>query len=133
MAKLVVLDGSALIRLWDPRHPRHNATVAAISDLRDAHTKLLIPTTALIDILVGAEHEGPHRVRYTLKQIRDAFGTPQPIDFKTTTLAARYRANHNIPTPAALILATGHLTHATEIITADKTLDGTDPRVRAID
>jgi hypothetical protein len=35
-------------------------------------------------ILVGAERDGPNRVRFTLKQIRDAFGTPYPIDFPIT-------------------------------------------------
>jgi predicted nucleic acid-binding protein len=132
MARLVVLDGDVLVRLWDPDHPDHHATVAGISDLRTAEYRLVVPITALVDVLVGAERDGPNRVRFTLKQIRDAFGTPQPVDFPTTRVAARLRAEHQIPAPGALTIATAHTARATQIVTTCKELAGVDERVRVI-
>jgi hypothetical protein len=132
MGRLIVVDGGVLVRLWDPDHPDHQATVAGISDLRTPDTRLIVPTTALIDVLVGAHRAGPNRVRFTLKQIHDAFGTPHPIDFATTTVAARLRAHHQIPTPDALTLAAGHITRADQIITTRKESAHVDGRIRVI-
>jgi predicted nucleic acid-binding protein len=132
MGRLIVVDGGVLVRLWDPDHPDHEATVAGISDLRTPDTRLIVPTTALVDVLVGAHRDGPNRVRFTVKQIRDAFGTPHPIDFPTTTVAARLRAHHQIPTPDALTIATGHVARADQIVTTRKDSAGVDGRIRVI-
>jgi predicted nucleic acid-binding protein len=132
MAQLVVFDGNVLVRLWDPDHPDHQATVAGVSDLRTPETRLIVPATGLIDVLVGAYRDGPNRVRFTLKQIRDAFGTPHPIDFPTATLAARLRADHQVSTFDALTIATGHTARATQIVTTCKETAGVYERIRVI-
>jgi predicted nucleic acid-binding protein len=133
MGAVIVLDSSVLVGLWDPDDALHAATVCAVRDLRDARARFVLPATALAEVLVGAARQGDARLRIRLDQIRAAFGTPQPVDIRVATIAARLRAGHaSIRVGDALVLAAAQVAGAAEVLTTDPRWAEVDPRVRVI-
>jgi predicted nucleic acid-binding protein len=134
MGAVIVLDSTVLLGLWDPDDVHHLAVVAAVRELRDAKARFVVPATVLTEVLVGAARQGDSRLRLRMDQIRAAFGAPHSIDIRTATIAARIRAEHaGIRTSDALVIASGQVAGAEEVLTTDREWEKVDPRVRVVE
>ena len=129
----VVLDSSVLLGLLDAKDAHHEAASAAVRTCTEDGQALLLPATALSEILVGASRVGSDAVRVTEAFVNRIVTTVLPIDRAVARSAAELRANYrNLRLPDALVLACG-IVHAVDtVLTADRSWRRIDPRVRVI-
>ena len=127
----VVLDASVVIAFLDPRDAGHDEAIAALRATTE--DQLILPASALAEVLVGAHREGAEAVRHVGAFLEDAGILIEPITAEIARRAAQLRARHRgIGLPDALVMATGDLLAAKGILTADRAWRGIVPRVRVI-
>lgn len=129
----VVLDTSVILGLRDPEDAHHAAAVAAIRSCRDAGDRLVLPASALAEVLVGASRLGSSAVQRTEAFVDAVIDVVHPIDRDGARTAAAYRARHGaLRLPDALVLAVGERLGADAVLTADRRWKEVDQRVRVI-
>jgi predicted nucleic acid-binding protein len=129
----VVLDSSVLLGLLDPDYPNHAAALAAVTRHLSAGRPIVVPASVLSEVLVGAFRSTPHAVRTVEGFIDDLVSEVRHVDRAVGRAAAQYRADHPwLPLSGALVIATGRLVDAEEILTADKRWEKIDDRVRVV-
>jgi predicted nucleic acid-binding protein len=127
----VVVDASVVIGFLDPSDATHEQAVAAFEALGD--DQVVLPASALAEVLVGAHQRGAAAVRIVGAFLEDAGIRIEPMTEETARAAAQLRARHpRIRLPDALVLATGQILAARSIVTADRAWHGVAPRVRVI-
>jgi predicted nucleic acid-binding protein len=116
----VVVDATVLLGLCDPDDPAHKVASAALTECLAAGSELVVPVSALSEVLVGAFRSTPHAVRAIEGFVNELVSTVYPIDRPVGRVAARYRAEHpGLPLHAALVLATAKVLGAQQILTTD--------------
>jgi predicted nucleic acid-binding protein len=130
----VVLDSSVLLGLWDPDDVHHRAASAALIRHLSAGHRIVVPVSVLSEVLVGAFRTTPHAVRTVEGFLDDLVSEVRPVDRAVGRAAAQYCADHpGLRLADALVIATGRLVDAEEILTADKRWEKVDPRVRVVE
>ena len=128
----VVLDTSVLFGLLDDRDPHHAAATRALTNLPSTE-KVIIPTSVVSELLVGAMRRGPAAVRTTEAFVDDVADVVHVIDLAVAREAARLRATHrSLRLPDALVLGCAVVVSAERVLTADKRWAAVDPRVEVI-
>jgi predicted nucleic acid-binding protein len=125
---LSVLDSSVIIAFRDATDAYHFAAVAEIRRATSVN-RLVVPVVAYADVLVGA-----YRARKG-KQAESFFERAATVEALTPAIARRganLRAQHGLPLPDSLIIATGIELDADEILTAEDRWRRIDRRVRAL-
>ena len=129
----VVVDASVLLGFLDPEDPHHAATTRALRRARAARDRIVLPATALAEILVGASRLGTDAVRTTEAFVDAAVDAVHDIDRAVARASAALRAGHrSLRLPDALVIATGAVLEADSVLTADRRWSRVDRRVRVI-
>ena len=133
MRAAVVVDSGVLLALWDPDDTHHQAALTALERYLAGGARLVVPVTALTEVLTGAFRATPYAVRTIETFIDDLVSEVRPTDRTVGRAAAKLLAEH--PTLAlanALLLATGEVVDAKDILTTNQHLEQVDQRVRVL-
>jgi len=133
MKPTVVVDSAVLLALWDTDDTQHQAATAALERHLAAGSRLVVAVTTLTEVLVGAFRATPYAVRTVEGFVDDLVGEVRPTDRAVGRAAAKLLAEH--PTLAladALLLATGEVLGAQDILTTNPQLEHLDKRVRVL-
>lgn len=129
----VVVDASVVLGLLDPRDAHHAAATRAVRTSRSRGDNLVLPASALAEVLVGASRMGPGAVRKTEAFVDAIVDAVHDIDRAVAREAAGLRARHeSLRLPDALVLAAGRVMNAVQILTADQRWSDVDKRVQLI-
>jgi predicted nucleic acid-binding protein len=128
----IVLDASVLIGYLDPGDAHHRAARTALVEREG--TALVLPASAYAEVLVYPLRRGEHSIVRSIDRFIAAVPVRvEPIGREIAREAARLRAGRrSLRLPDALVVATGEVIVADEILTADRALRGVSPRVTAI-
>src|SRR5262249_39598548 len=95
--------------------------------------RLVVPVTALTEVLTGAFRATPYAVRTIETFIDDLVSEVRPTDRAVGRTAAKLLAEHpTLALAAALLLATGEVIGAKDILTTNQPLEQVDQRVRVL-
>ncbi len=129
----VVVDASVVLGLLDPADAHHSSATRAVKKVRADGDEIILPASALAEVLVGASRIGPAAVRTTEAFVDAIVDQVYDIDRSVARAAAGYRARHaSVRLPDAFVLAVGATLNADTVLTADKRWGKVDPRVRVI-
>jgi predicted nucleic acid-binding protein len=132
--RLVVLDSGVLLALWDPDDQRHHSARSTVDRCLAGGSRLVVPVTALSEVLVGAFRATPYAVRMVEGFVRELVGEARAVDRAVGRAAARLRAEfEGLPLADALVVATGEIDRAQEIVTTNGRLGEVNPRVRVLE
>lgn len=100
---------------------------------RSRGDNLVLPASALAEVLVGASRMGPGAVRKTEAFVDAIVDAVHDIDRAVAREAAGLRTRHeSLRLPDALVLAAGRVMNAVQILTADQRWSGVDKRVQLL-
>lgn len=118
---LTVLDSGVLIGFLDANDAHHTSAHTALSDARGRNDRLVLPASALAEILVGPSRTGTAAVTAVRDLIDRVPILVEPLEAEIAVAAAAIRARHpSLKLPDALVIATaGHL-DADHLITTDR-------------
>ncbi len=134
MRSAVVVDSGVLLALWDPDEARHAVATAALERHLADGCRLVVPVSALSEVLVGAFRATPYAVRTIEGFVDDLVTEVRAIDRAVGRAAAKLRAERPALRLAdALLIATGEVVGAQEIMTMDPGLATVDARIRVLD
>jgi len=129
----VVVDASVVLGLLDPRDGHHTSATRAIKRVRADGYEIILPASALAEVLVGASRIGGGAVRTTEAFVNAIVDQVYDIDRSVARAAAGYRARHaSVWLPDAFVLAVGATVNADAVLTADTRWTKVDRRVRVI-
>jgi predicted nucleic acid-binding protein len=129
----VVVDASVVLGLLDPRDTHHANATRALKKARAAGDDIVLPASALAEVLVGASRLGPSAVRTTEAFVDTIVDEVHVIDRAVARAAAQYRSSHrSLRLPDAFVLAVGSTLSADAVLTADTRWAKVDRRVRVI-
>jgi glyoxylase-like metal-dependent hydrolase (beta-lactamase superfamily II) len=115
----VLVPGHGAVAKGDPDDPYHQAALTALERYLAGGARLVVPVTALSEVLVGAFRATPYAVRTVESFVDDLVGEVRPTDRAVGRAAAKLLAEH--PTLAladAPLLATGQVVGAQDILTS---------------
>lgn len=129
----VVLDTSVLVGLLDPEDTNHDRASRVLHDVRRARHQVVLPASALAELLVGASRLGPAAVR-TIEAVVDTIvDRVCEVDPAVARSAVRYRSRHRfLRLPDAMVLAVGQVLRADAVLTADEQWARADRRVQVL-
>lgn len=118
---LTVLDAGVIIGFLDENDAHHAEARNALDDARTRNDRLVIPASALAEILVGPSRKGAAAVAVVRDLVDRVPIDVEPLDAEIAVAAAAIRARHrSLRLPDALVIATaGHL-DADHLITTDR-------------
>lgn len=129
----VVVDASVVIAFLNPDDSLHEVAVRAVRQSRAQQDRMILPATALAEILVDAARLGEAAVQTTERFINEIVDDVRDIDRPVARAAARYRARHGgLRLPDALVIAVGSVMNAESVLTADRRWLSVDARVRLV-
>jgi len=129
----VVVDASVILGVLDPEDSHHASATRALKKARAAGDDIILPASALAEVLVGASRLGADAVRTTEAFVDTIVDQVHSIDRSVARSAAGYRSGHNaLRLPDAFVLAVGATINADAILTADTRWAKVDRRVHVI-
>jgi predicted nucleic acid-binding protein len=129
----VVVDASVVLGLLDPRDGHHGSATRALKRARAAGDDIVLPASALAEVLVGASRLGPNAVRTSEAFVDAIVDEVHVIDRAVARSAALYRSSHkSLRLPDAFVLAVASTLSADAVLTADTRWAKVDRRVRVI-
>jgi predicted nucleic acid-binding protein len=129
----VVVDASVVLGLLDPSDAHHASATRAFRKARANGDEIILPASALAEVLVGASRMGAHAIRTTEAFVDTIVDEVHSIDRSVARSAAIYRAAHkSIRLPDAFVLAVGATLNADSVLTADTRWAKVDRRVHVI-
>jgi predicted nucleic acid-binding protein len=118
---LTVVDAGVLIGFLDRNDPHHQDAADALAALVDRGDRIVVPSSALAEVLVGPSRRGRHAVAAVLQLIERVPFEVAPLDNNIAVAAAALRAKHSaIKLPDALVLATAKALDARVLLTTDR-------------
>jgi predicted nucleic acid-binding protein len=130
----VVVDAGVLVGLLDPEATSHARATSALHEVRRARDQVLLPSTALAEVLAGANRLGPVAVQTVEAFVDGLIDRVCDVDREVARTAARYRARHRfLRLPDALVLAVGQVLRADAVLTLDERWSRVDRRVRVVE
>src|SRR5712692_4410224 len=116
----VVVDASVILGVLDPGDSHHASATRALKKARATGDDIILPASALAEVLVGASRLGASAVRTTEAFVDTIVDEVHPIDRSVARSAAAYRSSHrSLRLPDAFVLAVGATTNADTVLTAD--------------
>jgi predicted nucleic acid-binding protein len=129
----IVLDASVILGVRDPNDAHHAAATSALRGSRAAGDRLVLPASALAEVLVGSSRLGAQAIQRMETFVDAIIDDVHPIDREAAKAAAAYRAQHRtLRLPDAFVLAVGKILNASTVLTADQAWQRIDARVRII-
>jgi len=129
----VVVDASVVLGLLDPNDAHHASATRALKGARAEGNEIVLPASALAEVLVGASRVGAGAVRTTEAFVDMIVDQVYDIDRQVARSAAVYRSkNRSVRLPDAFVLAVGSVVNADTVLTADARWSKVDRRVRVI-
>ncbi len=129
----VVVDASVVLGVLDPRDAHHASATRALKRARADGDDIILPASALAEVLVGASRLGAGAVRTTEDFVDTIVDQVHSIDRFVARSAAAYRSGHrSLRLPDAFVLAVGATLNADSVLTADARWAKVDRRVRVI-
>ncbi len=128
---LTVLDASVVMGALNARDLHHERAVRAMRER--ARSRFVLPASAYAELLVHPMRRGPDAA-----EVADAFLAARRIAIEPVTreiareAAAIRSRRHSVALPDALVLATGEILRADEILTADASWRRVSERVRVL-
>src|SRR4051794_41216066 len=99
---LTVLDAGVVIGFLDGNDAHHDAAHAAMSDARNRNDRLVLPTSAFAEVLVGPSRRGPEAVAAVRSMVERGPVEIAPLGAEGGAQAAQLRAPHPaLRTPGA--------------------------------
>lgn len=118
---LTVLDAGVLIGFLDRHDAHHEAARAALGRALDDRDRLVLPTSAYAEVLVGPKRAGDAAVAVVDDLAHRLPVELVPLDREVAAAAAGLRATHRaLRLPDALVIATALTTDADQLITTDR-------------
>lgn len=118
---LTVVDAGVLIGFLDRNDPHYQGAADALAATVDRGDRIVVPSCALAEMLVGPSRQGPHAVAAVLQLIERVPLEIAPLDKDVAVAAAALRAKHRaIKLPDALVLATATVAEADVLLTTDR-------------
>ena len=119
---LTVLDAGVLIGYLEPADARHAAAREAFHEASRQRDDLVVPASALAEVLAGAWREGPaavDHVSHVLDRLRvDVIALRSSTASEAGRLRARY--GRALKLPDALVVATAVDLHSDRLVTTDR-------------
>jgi predicted nucleic acid-binding protein len=129
----IVLDASVILGLRDANDAHHAAATNALRSSRAAGDRLVLPASALAEVLVGSSRLGTQATQRMEAFVDAIIDDVHPIEREAAKVAAAYRARHRtLRLPDAFVLAVGKILNASTVLTADQAWQRIDTRVRII-
>ncbi len=118
---LTVFDAGVLIGFLDANDAHHGAAKSAVSDARSRNDRLVLPASALAEILVGPSRKGAAEVAVVRGLVERVPIGIEPLDAAIAEAAAALRARHpSLKLPGALVIATASHLKADHLVTTDR-------------
>jgi predicted nucleic acid-binding protein len=118
---LTVLDAGVIIGFLDANDPHHVEAQAALGATRSRNDRLVLPASALAEILVGPSRRGVTAVAAVRDLLDRVPIDVAPLDMEIAVVAAAIRARHrSLKLPDALVIATASHLDADHLITTDR-------------
>jgi predicted nucleic acid-binding protein len=129
----VVVDTGVLVSLLDPQDANHDRATRALHEVRRARDQMVLPATALAELLVGASRLEPAALQ-TVEALVDAVvDQVREIDREVVGVAVRVRARYRfLRLPDAMVLAVGQVVEADSVLTTEQQWTRADRRVRLL-
>lgn len=129
----VVVDASVVLGVLDASDAHHAGATRALRRARANGDDIILPASALAEVLVGASRLGAGAVRTTEAFVDAIVDQVHSIDRSVARTAAAYRSTHkSIRLPDAFVLAVGATLNADAVLTADTRWAKVDRRVHVI-
>lgn len=129
----VVVDASVVLAILDPGDALHEPATGAVRGHLQQGDRLILPASALAEVLVGASRIGAEAVEKVESFVDSVIDSVQEIDRTVAREAAQLRARHrSLRLPDALVLAAATIAGADRILTGDAAWRRVDPRVSQI-
>lgn len=129
----VIFDAGVVIGLFDAQDVHHQDAHQALQAARLGDQPILLPASALSEILIGAARLGERAFQIGRDRTMAAVDGVPPVDSAVALAAARLRADHrSLRLPDALVIATGQALDADAVVTADRSWSHYDRRVQVI-
>ena len=129
----VVVDASVVLGLLDPSDAHHANATRALRRARANGDEIILPASALAEVLVGASRLGADAIRTTEAFVDTIVDKVHSIDRSVARSAAAYRSAHKaLGLPDAFVLAVGATLNADTVLTADTRWAKVDRRVHVI-
>lgn len=126
---LTVLDSSVVIALLDRADPLHQSATEAM--LAHAGDDLRLPASAYAECLVGPARKG--RLEAARSRMAELQLRTEPITGAVAEQAAKLRARfRSLRLPDALVIATGEVLGADDILTGDPAWRGASRRIQLV-
>jgi predicted nucleic acid-binding protein len=118
---VTVVDAGVLIGFLDRDDPHHPSAADALSAAVSRGDHLVVPSSALAELLVGPSRQGPHAVTAVLELVERVPFEVVPLDMEIAVAAAALRVKFRvIKLPDALVLATATVVGADVVLTTDR-------------
>lgn len=118
---VTVVDAGVVIGFLDAEDAHHTAAEAALRDARDRRGSIILPASALAEVLVGPWRSGPsavHAVQHLIDRLPMGI---HPLDTEIALRAAELRARHrSLKLPDAMVIATASHLDADHLLTTDR-------------
>ncbi|MBK6858212.1 MAG: PIN domain-containing protein [Microthrixaceae bacterium] len=118
---LTVLDSGVLIGFLDSNDAHHPASLEVFTDAHAGNDRLVLPASALAEILVGPSRRGTAAVG-AVRELLDRLPIEvEPVGSEIAIAAAALRARHrSVKLPDALVIATAAHLDADLLVTTDR-------------
>jgi predicted nucleic acid-binding protein len=118
---VTVVDAGVLIGFLDRNDPHHRAAADALAATVNRGDRIVVPSSALAEVLVGPSRQGRQAVAVVADLIERVPVEVAPLDKDVAVAAAALRAKHRvIKLPDALVLATAEVLGADVLLTTDR-------------
>ena len=131
---LTVLDAGVIIGFLDGNDAHHDAAQEVLRTSRDRNDRLVLPASALAEVLVGPARRGPDAVAAVHGLVGRLPIEIAPLDADLAGVAAGLRAGpRSLKLPDALVIATAAHLEADHLVTTDRWWPTrSEMRVRAV-
>jgi predicted nucleic acid-binding protein len=129
----VVLDSTVVLAFCDPDNEAHDAVVGAVTGCLRAGDRLVVPTSALCEVLAFAFRTSSHAVVTVDALVDDLVSDLRSVDREVGRAAAQVCAEYpGLPLSAALVVGTARVVGAAEVLTLDESWQTVDRRVQVV-
>ena len=118
---LTTVDAGVVIGFLDRNDAHHAAAYQALLEAGQRGDRLVLPASALAEVLVGPARRGPEAIAQVRELVQRLPMEIAGLDEETAVAAAVLQARHrSIRLPDALVIATADAVAADRLVTTDR-------------